>query len=194
MQWTMTGSTSGSSVLCGGATEIPRAHTQTLFNFMCSRFTCSPCAAEPTGTVRDHFGTPFGPGFLSPSCPAIATTPAPSVPSENPRPACFFFFRAHPSSPLPRLPLHQMHQSATLSKSVSEPNPRSALHLRPSAPPNCCTRASPVPVAQMRNEPTICVQPRSSAVPTVLLRIYKTNPNTALRSMSDDIDIGFRTQ
>src|SRR5688500_2521609 len=111
-------------------------HTRTCF--AASRY-IKPNPPDPPRTFRDPVGTRFGRGFLSPSCPAIATTPVPSTPSAKPRPARFFSFtRTHP--PHPPLPLHQMHQPATLSKLISEPNPLSSLHLRPSAPPNCCTR------------------------------------------------------
>src|SRR5688572_223470 len=72
-----------------------------------------------SGPPRDPVGTGFGRGFLSPSCPALATTPVPSTPSAKPRPARLFFL----SPPFPPPPLHQMHQPATFSKVVSEPNP-----------------------------------------------------------------------
>src|SRR5688572_10233050 len=91
-----------------------------------------------SGPPRDPVGTGFGRGFLSPSCPALATTPVPSTLSAKPRPARLFFL----SPPFPPPALHQMHQPATFSKLVSGPNPRSSLHLRPPAPPNCCKRAS----------------------------------------------------
>src|SRR5688500_8020223 len=118
-------------------------------------------------TFRDLLGTPFGRGFLSSSCPALATTPVSSTPSAKPRPACFFSF-AHSSRRIHGFPCIKCINLQRFQKSF-RPNPRSSLHLRPSAPPNCCHTCfhASVPPAQMRNEPTICVHLRSSAVPPV---------------------------
>src|SRR5687767_9881740 len=78
-------------VLHRGATEIPRidapAHPDLLRAFAVNFLN----TARPAGTSPALFGTPFGPGFLSPSCPPRGATPIPANASAKPRPARIFF-------------------------------------------------------------------------------------------------------
>src|SRR5688500_3920350 len=88
-------------VLCGGAVEIPRihapAHPDLLRAFAVYQTHRTGPTNDLSGPPPDPVGTGFGRGFLSPSCPALATIPAPSTPSAKPRPARLFSFaRTHP--------------------------------------------------------------------------------------------------
>src|SRR5688500_5709518 len=89
-------------VLRGGATEILHldapAHHDLLRVFVVIQTRSPGPATTASGPLLDPVGTGFGRGFLSPSCPALATTPVPSTSSEKPRPAQRIFSCSHRSS------------------------------------------------------------------------------------------------
>src|SRR5687768_3338189 len=68
-----------------------------------SSWSFKPSPLDPPRPLRDLFWTGFGRGFLSLSCPTLATTPVPSTPSAKPRPARkSFLLRRHPCPPILR--------------------------------------------------------------------------------------------
>src|SRR5688572_8740370 len=86
-------------LLCGGATEIPRALTPRALSscFMCSCFTF-----PPTGTFPDLFGTRLGRGldgvfYHLPAPPSPQPQPPQPLP-QNPVPGTFFLSRTHPAA------------------------------------------------------------------------------------------------
>src|SRR5688572_10425012 len=133
-----------SSLLCGGAIEVPRLYARThhdlLRGFAVIQTQTPRTHRDLSGPLRDPVGTWFGRGFLSSSCPAIATTPVSSTPSAKPRPARNSFLSSaspsaqqHPASPCinSRTLLHaQRHATLSLA-----PNP-SARRLHAAVRPN----------------------------------------------------------
>ena len=79
-----------------------------------------PTPPDPPGTFRDLFGTPFGPGFLSSSCPMWCATPIPAAPSECPVPSAKTF--AHPRLSAP------FHRPANLRNEPTAPNSHEPTH------------------------------------------------------------------
>src|SRR5687767_8837490 len=112
-------------VLCGGAMEIPRlgapAHPDLLRVFAVNVLDTAGAKPGPFRTPRDPLWTRFFITFL----PRPRHNPSPLNPFRKTSSRVLFFFRA-PIRSHPPLPLHQMHQPATLSKLVSAPNPRSS--------------------------------------------------------------------
>src|SRR5687767_879925 len=91
-------------VLCGGAIEILRldapAHHDLLRVFVVIQTHSPGPATTASRPLLDPVGTGFGRGFLSLSCPTLATTPVSSTPSAKPRPARkLFLLRRHPCPP-----------------------------------------------------------------------------------------------
>src|SRR5687767_9180324 len=113
-------------LLCGGATEIPRinapTHPDLLRGFAVNQTQSPGPNRTSSGPGWDAVWTGFFITFL----PRPRHNPSPLNPFRKTPSRALFFGALIP--PHPRLPLHQMHRSATLSKVVSEPNRRSSLH------------------------------------------------------------------
>src|SRR5688572_24678858 len=139
-------------LLCGGAREIPRlhapAHPDLLRGFAVNQTYSAGPAPDFPDPLRDLLWTRFFITFLL----RPRHNPSPLNPFRKTGSRSLFFLSSAPIRPTHRFPLHQLHQPATLSKSRFRAKSRSSLHLRPLAPPNCCTCASTHPCLRIKCE------------------------------------------
>src|SRR5688572_31794606 len=142
--------------------------------------------SDPTGPFRDPVGTRFGRGFLSPSCPTLATTPVPSTPSAKPGPDRVFSFARAPVTATPPASRIKCINLQHFQKPVQRQTPAHlstyAHPLRPTVAHALPCLGRPLSCETNRPSASLCVHPRFHPSFNPLARTFPSTIPAAPRS------------